>query len=201
MLNQKERDSLACIIAECAFFYGKHDLDREKIIIFINTLNKFYSEYSFKSLENAFNNYIHDTKNKFFPNPSQLREYLEKKIDSKLSATELARKLDKLILDYGLTWNDGYFHNKETKKFRGADRVFYWTFEEAVISEVGELGLEIINSRGGWKIFCRSGQETSNETSFQAQLRDTCEFYQKNKLYEKQENELLESKANINLLG
>lgn len=180
-MTQQERDQLAVKIAECAYFYGKTDLDREKISMFINVISKFYSN-PFSEIIKAFDLYMHDSKNRFFPNPSQLREYLEKKVDAKLEADSLARKIDKAILTYGQSWGEGYFdgfyendRSKPKLYYIGKDRKKHATFKEAIISEVGEIGFGIIERRGGWKQFCISGQN-NYDNNFFSRLRDSCEY-------------------------
>lgn len=189
-MNQKERDTLAIKIADCAFFYGKFDLDKQSISRFIDIIIKFYNFEPDKILS-AFDLYMNDTKNKFFPNPSQLREYLEHKIDSRLSANDLARQLDSLILDKGMTWDEGYYIDGISKYYKGKDNIRYHSFDEAVISFVGQVGLNIISNRGGWKTFCRTGQEASNESVFIAQLRDTCEYALKKESFQNIETKRL----------
>lgn len=179
MLNQNQRDTLAKRISSISGLYGK-DINRQQIIVYIETLEEFIPA-TFEQYVGALNSYALDTTHKFFPAPIELRRYIHPEPDNKLLAIEMARKIDKAVINHGNNWESGFFNGRNPTS--EAEYLYFWeaygkdgkksfgSFKEAVIYEIGEVGWHAICSRGTWSSLCASAN-TMDEGTFIAQLRD-----------------------------
>lgn len=122
-------------------------------------------------LMELFEVYRKDSRNKFAPMPGWFLEALNpaSKIDPRMVAIELARKLDKAVKDHGSSWDEGYFG--ETANWWQAKGKVFYSFKEAAIEELGEIGYNLIQLRGGWRSF-RQAANDMTEGTFIAQVRD-----------------------------
>lgn len=147
MLNQLDRDELAIKISECAFYYSKIDLDRDKIILTINIIDKFFNKPIFEIIR-AYDLYMQDSKNKFFPAPAHLREYLQNSTSADYEAKIIASKILESVKKFG------------------------WNNPEKVREYVGVNGWNAIESWGGWLYICENLGSEISITTFNAQTRD-----------------------------
>lgn len=113
------------------------------------------------------------------PSIGHVRQKLEPKTDDRALSIDLSRKVLKALNKHGWSWEHGYYHNGKPY-FEDDKGNKFETFREAVVSELGELGWEIIESRGGWQNLSTMANE-QEEGIYQAQLRDQIEATIKNK--------------------
>lgn len=178
MMNQQERDVLAKKLNFLLKIYEKQNLSANYITQYMDALDQFYNrklnEYLF-----ALDEYSKNKFNKTFPTPIQLRPYLDVEPESISIANDLSRVIKSLTGKRGYNWNQGRYFDGELSIYEGKDQNF-WTFKEAVMSEVGILGWEVIKKYGGWAYVCQDANENQN---FIPQMREfiksTIEF-QKN---------------------
>lgn len=130
MLTQIERDELGRAITKMAFLYGK-EMPRESISMFISTLVDYFPATVEKYLS-ALRSYTEDSKNKFFPNPVQLREYLTGNLTPESQADETASRIRNAITKFG------------------------WTSPDRAREYLGELAWSVIERQGGWKYICEN---------------------------------------------
>lgn len=168
-MNQQERDQLSVKITECAFYFGKTDLDRPKITIMINIFEKFF-ENSCDEIIRAYELYMKDPKNRFFPSPSQMREYLDKKVSPDDFGKVVAGKIILSVKKFG--WNKP----QEAKEF------------------IGSEGWDVVETWGGWEYICQNLGDSISITTFQAQTRD---LVKSNKHTEIIEQQMLEEKKKL----
>lgn len=179
-MTQQERKIIATKISQCALFYGKYDLGVEAVSMMIDVIINFYKKNCGEVLE-AFDAYMRDSKNRFFPSPAQLREYLEPEVDNKKTAIEVVNQIQVLINKYGRSWIEGYFDSFENenrerviKYFYGKNREKFKNFKDALFSEIGEVGVRMVAKLGGWELVCDSF-DTKDRGQFVAQLREAVE--------------------------
>lgn len=179
MMNQQERDVLAKKINFFLKLYGKVDFTTNMISSYMDTLDSFFNK-SLNDYLYALDEYSKNKFNKTFPTPIQLRPYLDLELDDLSIANELAQKIKKLVSKKGYDWSSGRFYDHDQKIYEGKDANF-WTFKEAVESECGPIGYEVIKKYGGWSLVCNDANENNN---FIPQLREliksTLEFSKKN---------------------
>jgi len=175
-MNQQERDLLADKIVECAYYYGKNDLTKNDISLFINILNKFYN-LEIHEYINIFDQYMFDVKNKTFPNASSLRAYTQnKKVSSIQKANEVAQRI------FGSIKKFGYTKPNEARNF------------------IGEEGWKLIQNRGGWYSFCESTMDYQIPT-LTAQFRDTLfNYFEYGNISDEQFFEKIGYKSEVNKL-
>lgn len=146
MLTNQERNTLGIKLTEIAVGYGK-EFPKEQAKIYINAL----VNYLPNTLENyllALNRYISDQKNKFFPTPFQLRNYLENKPSIDTLANETASRIRSAITKFG------------------------WPNPEGAKEYIGDLGWKIVERNGGWLSLCENHGLVLNPQTFHAQSRD-----------------------------
>lgn len=98
-----------------------------------------------------------------FPMPGELLTILKgPQLSTKQIASETADRMLGMIPRRGYTWCDTY-------KYDG-----YECFEDAIVAEIGEEAIPIINRNGGWAMFCQQFDEGVNGNA-RAQLRDLVE--------------------------
>jgi len=147
MITQHERDILAKKIFECAFYFGKTDISRDQISKTIDLFESFFGK-SLHEYLNAFDAYILDSKNKFYPTPAQLRPYLTQELDDDTKAVEVASRVVAAVSNFG--------------SHRGIEAKTY----------IGDLGWEAVRRFGGWNFICSNLGENISMTTFQAQIRE-----------------------------
>lgn len=126
------------------------------------------ADLPFEKVMRALIDYRRNAKNTTWPRANKIREIINPKIDTKDLAVELSRKIDKAISKFGWGWSEGVFINGETY-FLGGGK-YHWTFKDAVIAELGEIGWHVIATRG-W-IQLRNSANEMNEGVFIAQLQN-----------------------------
>jgi len=113
------------------------------------------------------------------PSVGHVRQKLEPKTDDRSLSIELSRKVLKALNNHGWSWQHGYYENGKPY-FEDDKGNRFNNFREAVISELGNLGWEIIETRGGWQNLALMANE-QEEGIYAAQLRDQIEATLKNK--------------------
>lgn len=134
--------------------------------IHLNALKRFRIDDCLK----AYSKYLEDHKSLRMPTPGQIIAILEPGLDDKSFSVQLARSIITLCARRQENWVDGYF-SENGNYFEGKDSKRFSTFQEALISECGELAVDVVKSRGGWVRLCNSFWEM-DEGQFFAQLRD-----------------------------
>jgi hypothetical protein len=131
-----------------------------------------FEDESWPEVEAAMREYRRDPKNRTFPLPAQILGVIRKPLDSKHIAIDLAKQICAAIQSHGWNWTQGYASAGRTV-FHGGGYT-HANFDDAVIAELGEVALEVIRRRGGWK-YLHDEFFDSNEGTFVAQLRDHIE--------------------------
>lgn len=163
-MTKDEIINLKKLIIHVADYYSK-ELNPEVVSMMAQDLE----DLPFESVVNAYNKYRKEDRIMKFPMPSQIRDIVSPKIDSKELAIHITRKIDKAILKHGWNWEQGYF---------GSDGI-YWesngkkfnSFKEALIEEIGDIGYHSICLRGGWSSVCQSSNEM-DEGQYYSQMRE-----------------------------
>lgn len=143
-------------MVKLAAYYEK-DLSDEQILMYAEQLNQFLS---FEELGLAIKNYINNPENEFFPRPvSKLIALIKKPVDNKDQAQHVINFIKKAAVNHQSSWVQGYFSGYDD------NREAVWTYENdkgqqfaswraAAASEIGDLGLTIVDQLGGWKRVC-----------------------------------------------
>lgn len=148
MLTQNERNQLAQQILNLSIFYGKYDLTKEQISTYISVLeNHFKKEYDIFAL--ALDSYSKDSKNKFFPAPANLTQYINPETSPDAQANEIASKIRQAISEIG------YVSPTRAHLF------------------IGDIGWQVVQRSGGWQYLCENHGASLSPLTFYAQSRDT----------------------------
>ncbi len=148
MLTQNERNQLAQQILNLSIFYGKYDLTKEQISTYISVLeNHFKKEYDV--FAQALDSYSKDSKNKFFPAPANLNQYINPETSPDAQANEIASKIRQAISEIG------YVSPTRAHLF------------------IGDVGWQVVQRSGGWQYLCENHGATLSPLTFYAQSRDT----------------------------
>lgn len=158
MLTQEERNSLAQTILETAIFYGKYDLSKEHISIYISTLDNHFNK-KYEVYFNALLAYKKDSKNKYFPSPAGLSPYINPEISDESISVDTASRVLEAVSKFG------------------------WCNSVEARAYVGELGWQTIKVFGGWNYICENLGNNIQISIFNAQARElTKSQIQKDKL-------------------
>lgn len=180
-MTQEQRNNLGQILASMGVIYGRNDLTPPVLSMYLDDLEA--AGLSFANAVIACTRYRRDKKNIRFPLPAQLIDAARPEFEPKTLATDIARRIDKACADHGWNWDQGFFHSfspdsdQATFYFEAntpEGPKSFWTFKEAVIAELGEIGWNAICARGGWTQIHQSSKEMP-EGTFIAQLRDQIE--------------------------
>lgn len=172
-MTQEERDNLGNILGIMAVFYGRNDLSRPVISMYLDDLA---AELTFSQAIEACTRYRRDKRNTRFPLPAQLIEAVKPAADPKALANVLTRKIENAVAHHGYTWEAGFDYQGGRyweARVDGKTKTFA-TFREAVIAELGEIAWHAICQRGGW-MAVRNSMSEMNEGTFVAQMRDQIE--------------------------
>jgi len=148
MLSQNERNSLAQQLLNLSVFYGKYDLTKEQISIYISVLENHFKK-DFNILTNALESYSKDSKNKFFPAPANLSQYINPETSADAQANEIASKIRQAISEIG------YVSPTRAHLF------------------IGDIGWQVVQRSGGWQYICENHGASLSPLTFYAQSRDT----------------------------
>jgi len=146
-MNQSERDILGKALTSIAFLYG-YELPREKVTMFISSLIDFVPA-TLNEYLTSLKKYSEDPKNRTFPNPAQLRQYLRPELSNDSKALEAANRIREGIVKFG-----------------------FWRLEEAK-TFIGDVGWAVVQRCGGWQYVCENHGVDLNPLTFHAQARDT----------------------------
>lgn len=173
-MNQEIRKKIAYELEAMSVYYSKQ-LNPNALSMMVSDLEDLPVELVLMAIKK----YRQNPKNRSFPLPAQIREIITPSSDDRSLSIELSRKIIKALGKHGWSWEHGYYLNGKAyfEDDRGNKFV---NFKDAVISELGEIGWEIIESRGGWKNFTTMANE-QEEGIYAAQLRDQIEAIIKNK--------------------
>jgi hypothetical protein len=108
--------------------------------------------------------YKRDSKNQFYPKNIQCVIDLVKK---PITDDDVAQNIVSKILEYqikkGTDWKNGVKASDNQLYFAGIDQnqneCLYHTFDEAMASVFGTVGLEIIKRENGWTNFCKNSSQ------------------------------------------
>ena len=148
MLTQNERNSLAQQLLNLSVFYGKYDLTKEQISIYISVLESHFKK-GFDVFAQALDSYSKDSKNKFFPAPANLNQYINPETSPDARANEIASKIRQAISEIG------YVSPTRAHLF------------------IGDVGWQVVQRSGGWQYLCENHGATLSPLTFYAQSRDT----------------------------
>ena len=148
MLTQNERNSLAQQLLNLSVFYGKFDLTKEQISTYISVLENHFKK-DFNVLTGALENYSKDSKNKFFPAPANLTQYINPETSPDAQANEIASKIRQAISEIG------YVSPTRAHLF------------------IGDIGWQVVQRSGGWQYLCENHGASLSPLTFYAQSRDT----------------------------
>lgn len=147
MLTQNERDQLGLKITEVAFLYS-YDLPKHNAIKFIDILIKYIPD-TFDRYMMAIDKYVQEPKNKIFPSPMNLKNYLSDELSDDAKANEIASRIRLAISNYG------------------------WSEPNKAKSFLGDAGWRVVDRFGGWQYLCENLGVTINTTAFYAQARES----------------------------
>lgn len=133
-------------------------------------------DLDFNSCLNALVLYRRNKENRTWPKSADIRAIVNPKLDSRAFAVELARKIDRAVSKHGWNWSQGVYggqHEDGSHWFYWNDSAgnAYYSFQEAAIAELGDIGWHAICSRGGWSNVTSSANDME-EGMFIAQMRD-----------------------------
>lgn len=162
-----ERQKVAVKIFECALFYGK-ELSREQVTGFLDVLsNQFSADASV--FIGAINQYMKDPKNKFFPAPVHLRQFIEPSVQTEDVSTSLVADIATAVRRHGYEWPNGYFHHNVDRYWFSKGNKTHLTWEDAVRSELGDIGVEVVR-RYTWRGLCDT-YYNGNLPAFNSQIK------------------------------
>lgn len=144
------------LLIKLAAYYG-YDLTKTQLEVYADQLSRYLSE---TELNQAMKKYIDDPQNEFFPKPvSKLIALIRKPIDNKDQAQNVVNLIKQAVVNHQSPWVDGYFDgwNQDgtpKKVFYNKNHQEFETWRAAAASEIGELGLTMVEQLGGWKRVC-----------------------------------------------
>lgn len=147
MLNQDERNILARQILELSVVYGNYEMSSDKVRIYISALDSFYN-LSLEKYLNALVTYSKNSKNKSFPSPIGLGEYLNPEVSDDHQATASASRAIEAVSKFG------------------------WCNSQQARDYIGELGWKAVQAFGGWQYVCENLGSELQLTTFNAQIRE-----------------------------
>lgn len=143
-------------ILELAAYYEKSLTDQQV---------KIYSEQLAEALTadeamRAVKLYYNNPENEFFPRPvSKLIALIKKPIENKDQTQNVLNLIKKAVNHHQSTWVQGYFDGYDDN--RAAKHLFYnnqnqafGSWQEAAESELGTLGVTVVERLGGWVRVC-----------------------------------------------
>lgn len=146
MLSQSERDELGLKLTELAFLYS-YDLPKHNATKYIELLIKYLPNDLNRYLI-ALDKYVHDPKNKAFPSPMGLKNYLSSYLTDDAKAIEIAGRIRQAVTDHG------------------------WSAPDKAKEFIGDIGWKVVNRFGGWLYICENLGLDLNPLTFHAQARD-----------------------------
>lgn len=156
ILNQNERNILSKKLLEIAILYGK-EITPEFISMFISSMDNYF-KMTLEKYFDALEKYTSDSKNKFFPTPILLREYLDPKLDESDNAKLLSLKINESVSRFG---HSNY---------------------ELAMNYIGPIGKRIVERFGGWNYLCENLGSNIQVGTFIAQSREVIVSMQKEKI-------------------
>lgn len=192
-MNKNEKTKkLKTMLILLAEYYGEQ-LTEARLELFTQDLIHF----ELQDIKKAIDVYRLDFNNRKMPLPAQLIQIINGVfIETKTEATLIATNILSAINKYGYYWDEGLFANGQTiyQVHKEGKTLYFKTFKEAVLCELDEIGLLVVE-KIGWKNLCI---DESDKTSRIAQLRDMISYF----LSKKQKNQnlkLIENKKTLML--
>jgi hypothetical protein len=173
-MNPEARKKIAYELEAMSVYYSKQ-LNPQALSMMVSDLEDLPAELVLMAIKK----YRQNPKNRTFPLPAQIREIIHPSADDRAVSIELSRKILKALGTHGWSWQHGYYENGKPY-FEDDKGNRFETFQQAVVSELGLIGWEIVESRGGWQNLATMANE-QEEGIYQAQLRDQIEAAIKNK--------------------
>lgn len=144
-------------ILELAAYYEKSLTDQQV---------KIYSEQLAEALTadeamRAVKLYYNNPENEFFPRPvSKLIALIKKPIENKDQTQNVLNLIKKAVVKYQSSWVDGYFDRYDDNRiavwvYYGAGGATFDSWRAAAASELGDLGVAVIERLGGWNQVCQ----------------------------------------------
>lgn len=142
-MNNQERAIVGELWLETAILYGR-EISKQTLNLMLNAI----SDLDFKNVEIFMSDWIKHKKNKSFPLPADIRDFIYPEIDDDASAKESASRLMASVSKFG------YTQPKEAKEY------------------MGEAAWSIVSRYGGWTTICEQLGVELDRQVFQAQVRD-----------------------------
>lgn len=115
--------------------------------------------------------------------PVDIRDKIHPEMSDDENCQDLARQIIASLARHGYTWPGGYSGGPKGKYWSawdGTKSVMCDSFKEAVITELGNGGLAVMDRFGGFsRLHDAWAASGDNNTAFFAQLRDLCEVVMK----------------------
>lgn len=153
--------------------------------VLTDTQLQVYSEQLASALTEAeaqasINLYVNNPQNEFFPKPvSKLIALVKKPVETKDQAQQVTNLIRKAVANHQSTWVQGYFDSYDDDRnpvltFYNDQNECFNNWRDAARSELGELGLAIVDQLGGWKAVCEKANAEPDGV-FTAQTTKTAE--------------------------
>lgn len=143
-------------LLKLAAYYG-HDLTPAQLDVYAEQLSRHLVE---SELNDAMVLYIDEPSNEFFPRPvSKLIALVKKPVDNKDQAQNVLNLIKKAVVSHQSSWVEGYFSRYDENRepvwiYYNEKQEPFASWRDAARSEIGDLGLLIIDRLGGWKHVC-----------------------------------------------
>lgn len=105
-----------------------------------------------------------DSKNQFYPkNIQTVIDLIRKPIFSENRAQNIVSKIFEYQIKKGKSWKDGVIAADQKLYWEGLDQkgdpCLHYTFEQAMHSVFGTVGLELVRRENGWVTFCQNNAD------------------------------------------
>lgn len=169
----EEKQKLKRLWTLTAAYYQRELLD-PVLVMYVNDL----SDLPFDKVAAAFDGLRSQKGRRTMPMPSDVRDFIAPQADTRDEATELAGKLLGAIARHGWTWPDGFssaLAGQFWETMVGAETRLTFSFEQAVLLELGPFGMPVIRLMGGWQALHEEWAAGSEHGVLRAQIRDVAQ--------------------------
>jgi hypothetical protein len=143
-MDLNKKLELSKVIKSVASIYNK-SLDIGAIEMMIDL----FEGYELEKIKSAYKHFMSTAKASHFPMPGQIIEILNPSLSTEAKANQIARMIPEAILKFG------YPNPTEAKAY------------------IGEIGWQIVQSKGGWFDVCNYHGDVWDAGTFHAQARDS----------------------------
>lgn len=167
-------------------FYGKFyglTLDEAQVRLYAEATH----DLEFARVQEAMSDFMKSERRMMLP--ADIREKIYPKLSNQEDSQIIARKIMSSLYRHSVNWLTGIYSENGNywDAWNGEEKIFP-SRREAILFELGESGLEVIEKFGGYSRILDAWRN-SQDTQFFAQLRDLCAAVTKqNKNYKALEN-------------